>query len=160
MICGDALFCSHLLPVATHVCKSFKTIKQGSIYWTTTIFYIPPSPPMKITYFLLSRYARIYHSSNFFLLYFWLFCLYFTSVVHPDSAGPEIFCKLGTGSVINSGSDSGSGSGFESGSKLSSVSTNKYKVKMYRWYAVKMNFSKQSGFVAMFGWSEFLMYFS
>ncbi len=47
------------------------------------------------------------------------------SVVHPD---PKLFCKLGSGSVINSGSHSGSGfesgfgSGFESGSKLSSVS--------------------------------------
>jgi hypothetical protein len=42
------------------------------------------------------------------------------SVVHPDLAGPEINCKLESGSVINSGSDFGSG--FESGSKLSSVS--------------------------------------
>jgi hypothetical protein len=46
------------------------------------------------------------------------------SVVNPDPdpAGFEIICKLGfgSGSVINSGSDSGSG--FESGSKLSSAS--------------------------------------
>jgi hypothetical protein len=46
------------------------------------------------------------------------------SVVHPDPdpdpAGTEIICKLGSGSVINSGSDSGSR--FESGSKLSSAS--------------------------------------
>jgi hypothetical protein len=35
------------------------------------------------------------------------------SAVHPDPAGSEIICKLGSGSVINSGSDSGS--------KLSSV---------------------------------------
>ncbi len=34
------------------------------------------------------------------------------SVVHPDPAGPEIICKLGSGSLINS----------DSGSKLSSVS--------------------------------------
>jgi hypothetical protein len=36
------------------------------------------------------------------------------SVVHPDPAGSEIICKLGSesGSVINSGSDSGSDSGF------------------------------------------------
>jgi hypothetical protein len=40
------------------------------------------------------------------------------SVVHPDPdpAGSEIISKLGSGSVINSGS------GFESGSKLSSAS--------------------------------------
>jgi hypothetical protein len=37
-----------------------------------------------------------------------------TSVVHPDPAGSEIIYKLGPGSVINSGSDSGS--------KLSSAS--------------------------------------
>jgi hypothetical protein len=60
-----------------------------------------------------------------------------TSVVHPgpDPAGSEIIYKLGSGAVINSGSDSGSrfGSGFESVSKLSSVFlTNKHKaVKMY-----------------------------
>ncbi len=44
--------------------------------------------------------------------------------MHPDPAGSEIICKLGSGSVINSGSDSGSGLGFgfESGSKLSSAS--------------------------------------
>ncbi len=41
-------------------------------------------------------------------------CLLRNSVVHPDPAGSEIICKLGSGSVINSGSDSGS--------KLSSVS--------------------------------------
>ncbi len=42
------------------------------------------------------------------------------SVVHPDPdpTGSEIICKLGSGSVINSGSDSG----FQSGSKLSSAS--------------------------------------
>jgi hypothetical protein len=44
--------------------------------------------------------------------------LNFESVVHLDPAGSEIICKLGSGSVI----DSGFGSGFESGSKLSSVS--------------------------------------
>ncbi len=94
---------------------------------------------MKITYFLLSRYARISYSSNFFKMYFWLFCLYFTSVVHPDPAGLDFFCKQGSGSIINSGSDSGSG--FKPGSKLSSVSTNKYKaVKMYRCI-----FHKQAG---------------
>ncbi len=40
------------------------------------------------------------------------------SVVHPDPdpAGSEIICKLGSGSVINTGSNSGSGS------KLSSAS--------------------------------------
>ncbi len=32
--------------------------------------------------------------------------------MHPDPAGTEIICKLGSGSVINSGSDSGSGLGF------------------------------------------------
>jgi hypothetical protein len=31
--------------------------------------------------------------------------------VHPDPDGSEIICKLGSGSVINSGSDSGSGFG-------------------------------------------------
>ncbi len=36
------------------------------------------------------------------------------SVVHPDPNGPKIICKLGSGSVINSG--------FESGSKLFPVS--------------------------------------
>ncbi len=43
-----------------------------------------------------------------------------SSVVHPDPdpAGSEIICKLGSGSVINSGSYTG----FESGSKLSSAS--------------------------------------
>jgi hypothetical protein len=44
------------------------------------------------------------------------------SVVHPDPAGSEIICKLGSGSVINSWSDSGSGFGFVPGSKLSSAS--------------------------------------
>ncbi len=44
------------------------------------------------------------------------------SVVHPDL---ELFCKLGSESVINSGSDSGFRSGFESGSKLSFVSNQK-----------------------------------
>jgi hypothetical protein len=46
---------------------------------------------------------------QFYNLYYesWLI----TSVVHsdPDPAGSEIICKLGSGSVINSGSDSGSG---------------------------------------------------
>ncbi len=42
------------------------------------------------------------------------------SVVHPDPDGSEIIGKLGSGSVVNYGSDSGSG--FESGSKLSSAS--------------------------------------
>ncbi len=39
-----------------------------------------------------------------------------------SGSGSKIICKLGSGSVINSGSDSGFGSGFESGSKLSSAS--------------------------------------
>ncbi len=43
-----------------------------------------------------------------------------SSVVHPDPAGSGIICKLGSVSVINSGSDSRSG--FEFGSKLSFVS--------------------------------------
>jgi hypothetical protein len=41
-----------------------------------------------------------------------------SSVVHPDPAGSEIFCKFGSGSVVITGSDSG----FEYGSKLSSDS--------------------------------------
>ncbi len=49
-----------------------------------------------------------------------------SSIVHLDPAGSEIICKLGSGSLINSGSysgfGSGFGSGFESGSKLSSAS--------------------------------------
>jgi hypothetical protein len=36
------------------------------------------------------------------------------SVVHPDPAGSEISCNLGSGSVINSGSDSGSKFSFVS----------------------------------------------
>jgi hypothetical protein len=30
-----------------------------------------------------------------------------TNVVHPDPAGPEIITKLGSGSIINSGFESG-----------------------------------------------------
>ncbi len=44
--------------------------------------------------------------------------------MHPDPDGSEIICKLGSGSVINSG--------FESGSKLGSVFLNNPDPKMYR----------------------------
>jgi hypothetical protein len=43
-----------------------------------------------------------------------------SSVVHPDPDGSIIICKLGSGSVINPGSDSGSKFSFVSNQQIQS----------------------------------------
>ncbi len=70
----------------------------------------------------------------------------------PDPAGTKIICKLGSGSVINFGYDSGFGSVFESGCKFC------FKLQIQS--CTNVQIKKKFCFFAMFRWSSFQMYFS